>query len=74
MWRTLETTRGINIFIKKSFITKCGVKAIFVKQNIILQSEQSLISIIIPETHQSDIFDVLIQSSIETLVSDGDVS
>ncbi|CAB4006486.1 exocyst complex component 7 isoform X2 [Paramuricea clavata] len=38
----------------------------------LLQSEQSLIEVIIPENHQNNIFDVLIQSSMETLVFEGE--
>lgn len=47
------------------FITLCGA---LLK---LLQSEQSLISAIIPQSHCCDIFDVLIQSSMETVVADG---
>ncbi|XP_028406524.1 exocyst complex component 7-like [Dendronephthya gigantea] len=48
------------------FVTLCGA---LLK---LLQSEQSLINVIIPQSHRADIFDVLIQSSMEVLAFDGE--
>lgn len=48
------------------FITLCGA---LLK---LLQSEQNLINAIIPQSHQSDIFDVLIQSSMDAIVAEGE--
>lgn len=48
------------------FITLC---ASYLK---LLQSEQELIKAIIPQDHQNDIFDVLIQSSMDAVINDGE--
>ena len=48
------------------FVTVCGALL------ILLQSERSLIEVIIPENHQNEILDVLIQSSMDALVFEGE--